>query len=371
MKNTMNRIRFGVNYVPSRKWWYCWNDFQPEDLARDFDAIATMGADHLRIMLIWPFFQPNRRWVSPAHLDRLEILMSLAAERKLDVCVTPLTGWLSGWAFRPNFDHPHDFFTSPEMREPVELYLRACAERLNRHVNFLGFDLGNEINCCWETRNLAEGDGWMNWVFDLCEKTSPGRIHVNGVDHQPWFYPMTFSAENLAKRPKLVAIHSWIEFTGARMRGNPTDRVCTHLAPAMAALVRARAGDINKPVWLQEFGASHEWMNAETIPGFLENSVRASIAGGICWMTWWDSHNIDPELQFPSLEYDLGLLDINNRLKPAGKIFQSLSREFSGKAVCAAPNIELPDLPLADPSNFATSIENTWRWLEIVQQRLP
>lgn len=368
MNNDLSRIRFGVNYVPSRKWWYCWNDFEPEDHARDFDAIAAMGADHLRIMLIWPYFQPNRRWVSPAHLDRLDRLMSLAGERKLDVCVTPLTGWLSGWAFRPNFDRADDFYTAPEMREPVERYLRACAERLNTHDNFLGFDLGNELNCCWRAKTTAEGDAWMEWVFSLCETVSPGRIHVNGVDHQPWFYPETFSAQKLAVRPKLAAIHSWIEFTGALKRGRATDRVCTHLAPAMAALVRARAGDALKPVWLQEFGASSEWMKAEEIPAFLESSVRASIAGGICWMTWWDSHDIRAEYEFPSLEYDLGLLDVENRLKPAGIMFRKLVREFGGKPVCIPPDLGTLPLPREDPSDRWATFESTWKWLMSVQR---
>ena len=156
------------------------------------------GADHIRIMVLWPYFQPNRRWVSEAHLDRLEALMHLAGERRLDVCATMLNGWLSGWSFRPTFDRPADFYTADEMREPVELYFRSCAERLHGHDNFLGFDLGNEMNCCWKTDRLEEGDAWMNRMFDLCESVSPRGIHVNGVDHNPWFLPATFSPANLA-----------------------------------------------------------------------------------------------------------------------------------------------------------------------------
>jgi hypothetical protein len=359
-----DKIRFGVNYVPSRKWWYCWNDFTEDDHARDFDAIRAMGADHVRIMLIWPWFQPNRRWVSPAHLDRLDRLMRLAGERGLDVCVTTLTGWLSGWAFRPTFDQPESFYSGAEFREPVEIYLTACAERLNRHPNFLGFDLGNELNCCWNTLDLAAGDGWMNWALDLCETLSPGRVHVNGVDHQPWFYPDTFSAANLARRQPLVPIHSWIRFTGALERGKPTEPICTHLAPAMAQLVRRYAGDPAKPVWLQEFGASSEWMPREEIPRFLENSVRAAISGGVCWLTWWDSHDIRPEFEFPSLEYDLGLLTTENELKPAGQAFRRLAAEFSGQPVVPCPAFGPEALPEIDSADRWKTFATTWQWLE-------
>ena len=89
-----------------------------------------------------------------------------------------------------------------------------------------------------EIRRCAEGDAWMEWIMDLCESLSPQAVHVNGVDHQPWFYPATFSADKLARRQRLIAIHCWIEFTKARKRGGALDRVCTHLAPAMAVLAR-------------------------------------------------------------------------------------------------------------------------------------
>src|ERR1700676_4721113 len=58
--------RFGVNYTPSHNWWFCWNDWNAAPIRRDLDAIAALGADHLRLILIWPFFQPNPKWVSSA-----------------------------------------------------------------------------------------------------------------------------------------------------------------------------------------------------------------------------------------------------------------------------------------------------------------
>ena len=92
----LNRHRFGVNYTPSRNWWFCWNDWDATSIQHDLDAIAALGADHLRIMLIWPFFQPNPKWVSPAHLERLDQLLTLMGERSLDALVTVFTGQLSG-----------------------------------------------------------------------------------------------------------------------------------------------------------------------------------------------------------------------------------------------------------------------------------
>ena len=76
-KLDLSRHRFGVNYTPSHNWWFCWNDWNADPIRRDLDAIAALGADHLRIMLVWPFFQPNPKWVSSAHLERLDQLLTL------------------------------------------------------------------------------------------------------------------------------------------------------------------------------------------------------------------------------------------------------------------------------------------------------
>ena len=93
----MGRHRIGVNYTPSNNWWFCWNEWNVDPIKRDLDAIAALGADHLRIMLIWPYFQPNLTWVSAAHLERLSELLALMGERGLDALVTVFTGQLSSW----------------------------------------------------------------------------------------------------------------------------------------------------------------------------------------------------------------------------------------------------------------------------------
>jgi hypothetical protein len=108
----LTRDRFGVNYTPSHNWWFCWNDWNPDPIRHDLDAIAALGADHLRILLIWPFFQPNPKWVSPAHLERLDQLVTLMGQRHLDALVTVFTGQLSGWYFLPPFNRlSNGFFT--------------------------------------------------------------------------------------------------------------------------------------------------------------------------------------------------------------------------------------------------------------------
>lgn len=39
------RVRFGVNYVPSKNWWFSWSDWDRSSIAADLDDIASLGMD--------------------------------------------------------------------------------------------------------------------------------------------------------------------------------------------------------------------------------------------------------------------------------------------------------------------------------------
>ena len=212
------RHRFGVHYAPPKSWFHIWNDFDADVVARDLDAIASLGADHLRMFLVWPYFQPNRKWVSPAHLERLNSLMALVGDRGMDIQLSMLNGWISSVRLLPPFDNPAvpgDMYRSPRMFEAQELYFREVAKVAKSHSNFLGFDIANEMSCCWSTgSDTAAGDAWCDQILTLAESLFPKHLHVNGTWGQ-WMSQDTFSAEFLATRQECPVLHSYPLFAGA------------------------------------------------------------------------------------------------------------------------------------------------------------
>lgn len=351
----LTRHRFGVNYTPSHNWWFCWNDWNPDPIRRDLDAISTLGADHLRILLVWPFFQPNPKWVSPAHLERLDQLVSLMSERHLDALITVFTGQLSGWYFLPPFNRlSNGFFTDRLMLDAQTLFVRQLGRTLAHHSNIIGFDMGNEINTCWQTKTPT-GDAWMTRMFAQMNSALPDHLHVNGVDHLPWFADDTFSPRALAAQ-KMPVMHCYPYWTGAVKYGGAMDPPSVKLLAAMATLIRSYAGTQQKPVWAGEFNTCIKELTNDQQAEWLDKAVHAAIEQGVSWFTYWDSHDVDRKFEFNPLEYTLGLLTNDGKVKPAGRVFKQLADTYRGKPVI------FPSAPLPPPPSPHT-LNNTWQWI--------
>jgi len=348
--------RFGANYTPSHNWWFCWNDWDADPIRKDLDAIAALGADHLRILLIWPYFQPNPKWVSPLHLERLGQLLSLMGERGLDALVTVFTGQLSGWFFLPPFNKTGDtFYTDENMWAAQELFIRELARVVKQHANTMGFDLGNELNTCWSA-SPGNGDRWMKEMFGLIDSVLPDHLSVNGVDEDPWFENTTFSPEALIADQRMPVMHCYPYWSGALKYGGPMDPPSTKIMAAMAALIRSYAGTQSKPVWAGEFNTCIESLPEPKQAEWLEKAVLAAIDEGVSWFSYWDTNDVDRRFEFNSLEYSLGLLTNDGKVKDQGRVFSELARAYRGKPV------KFPQTSLPPPPTERTH-DATWNWM--------
>ncbi|MFE0462986.1 glycosyl hydrolase [Kitasatospora sp. NPDC058965] len=323
--------RFGVNYTPSRGWFHHWLDFDLDPVRRDLDAVAALGLDHLRVFPLWPLFQPNRTLIRPRAVEQLAALVDAAGERDLDVAVDGLQGHLSSFDFLPAWTtswHRRNLFTDPEVVAAQAAYLETLAAALAGRANFLGLTVGNEVNQFsgdpHPSPDRVSPDGAADWLTRLlaaCERGAPGRLHLH-ASYDAAFYQddHPFTPAHSARLGAVTAVHSWV-FNGTAQRYGPDAVATVQHAAYLVELAKAWAHDPHRPVWLQEVGAPAPHIAPGRAAAFTRATVAAALDCPDLWgVTWWCSHDVDRALaDFPDLEYTLGLLTNDQRVKPAGR----------------------------------------------------
>ncbi|WP_431046636.1 glycoside hydrolase 5 family protein [Streptomyces sp. P1-3] len=331
-------MRFGVNYTPTRGWFHHWLDFDLDAVRADLDSVAALGLDHVRVFPLWPLFQPNRTLIRPRAVDQLGQMVDAAGERGLDVGVDGLQGHLSSFDFVPSWTttwHRRNLFTDPDVVEAQAGYLRTLAGALADRPNFLGMTVGNEFNQFSgaphpdaDPVGRDQAGAWLRRMLDACERGAPGRPHLHASYDAAWFrddHP--FTPEHSARIGAVTAVHSWV-FNGTAQR-HGADGAATELHAAyLIELSKAWADDPHRPVWLQEVGAPAPHIPPDRAARFTEATVRRALDCPDVWgVTWWCSHDVDRALaDFPELEYGLGLLTNDRRVKPAGEAIAAVVR---------------------------------------------
>ena len=319
--------RFGVNYTPSAGWFHHWLDFDLDAVRADFDSIAALGLDHVRVFPLWPLFQPNRTLIRPRAVEQLTALVDAAGERGLDVAVDGLQGHLSSFDFLPSWTrtwHRRNIFTDPEVLDGQAAYLRTLAGALRERPNFLGMTLGNQFSGGPhpdpDEVTPAEAEAWLRRMLAACERGAPGRLHLHASYDAAWYLDgHPFTPWHSARLGAATAVHSWV-FNGTAQRYGPHSTATAQHAAYLVELSKAWADDPGRPVWLQEVGAPAPHITAEDAARFTGATVDAVLDCPDLWgVTWWCSHDVDRSLaDFPELEYSLGLLTTERAVKPAG-----------------------------------------------------
>ena len=356
-------MRFGVNYTPRVGWFHSWLDLDLDEVRRDFEQIAGLGLDHVRIFPLWDLIQPNRGLIRPAGLAAVADMVDAAGEAGLDVNVDALQGHLSSFDFLPAWLttwHERNMFTDPEALAGQESYVRALGEVLRGKPNLLGLTLGNEVNQ-FAARphprpheiDAPQAQAWLERLLGAAREATDGIVTHAAYDATWYDERQPFVPQHAAELGDETVVHSWV-FNGAAQRHGGLGTGSVRHAEYLVQLAAAWHTDAQRPVWLQEVGVPTTVVEPDDAVSFLEQTVRnAADVPGLSGITWWCSHDVSRSmLDFPPVEYDLGLIDEHGRVKPTGHAFAELARELRD---APAPAPSATGLVLDDSAPYRAS----------------
>ncbi len=257
-------LRFGANYTPSKDWMHSWLDFTPDDVRRDFAALAALGLDHVRVFPLWTVLQPNRTLIRSKAIDDVRTMVDIAAEFGMDVSVDVIQGHLSSFDFVPSWLytwHDRNMFTDPTALDgQVQLVERLAGALRTRRTSSASLSATRRTSSPrthpspWPV-TTDEAGGWIEALLAAAERGAPGLPHVHSEYDAVWYMDdHGFTPAHASRLGAMTTIHSWI-FNGTAQRYGGRSIAADRHAEYLIELSRAFATDPDRPIWLQEVGA--------------------------------------------------------------------------------------------------------------------
>lgn len=361
----------GVNYWPRRKAMYWWSNFDADEVREEFDIIASIGMNVVRLFLLWDDWQPTSDSVSPERLRDFETVCNIAAERNLKLDVTFFTGHMSGpnWSPRWLLDKnapapsPHvrqvlsggqivdssyrNMFHDPEALSASRLLLKTVVSEFKDHDAIWMWNLGNEPDLFAHPHSSEAGREWVKNMRDLIREIDPVRNVTCGLHVDSLLNDNGLRVDQVFGETDVAVMHGYpMYIPWAR------DNLDTNFMPYLCALVTALSG---KPCLAEEWGGCTapdgrdsevwEWTSyqgvertqfmaseqalADHIEGVLPKLIEVGSTGGMLWCfadyieELWDRPPCDPH--GAKHERHFGLVRPDGSLKPHAEVIKKFA----------------------------------------------
>lgn len=364
----MDPYRVGVNYWPARTAMRMWRDFSAAQVAEDFARMRTLGADSVRVFLLWEDFQPRPDRVEPSALGKLARVAELAAAQELAFVPTLFTGhmsganWLPRWATEPGARGrfpivcdgayapvvARNWFSDKLVMDAQLLLAREAASALRGAV--WAWDLGNENSNVCVPASREQARAWLANINDVLRKADPACGVTIGLHMEDLEQDRRLGPAEAAEVCDFLCMHGYPLYAAwARSTTDPA-------LPAFLAEVTRWLG--GKDVFFEEFGMPTRTREDEDaadvyVAEALDGLHEAGTTGAMLWC-WADYESATwtlPPLDVAPHERFFGLIRADGSPKPAAR---HLSR-YRGAARVAA---RVPRFD-ADPARFYDSpLEN-------------
>ncbi len=391
----------GVNYWPRRKAMYWWSDFDPGEVADEFDLISELGMDVVRIFLLWDEFQPEPHSVAGDRLDDLAVVCDVAAARGLGLDITFFTGHMSGpsWAPRWLLDgsssrHPsphvrqvlsegriveatyRNMFQDPQALQAERLLLDTVVGRLKDHEGVWMWNLGNEPDLFAYPDSAAAGTSWVDEMTKIIREIDSDHPVTTGLHAASLLIDNGLRVDQVFSSAETAVMHGYpMYIPWAR---NPLD---PDFVPYLCALTSALSG---KPCLAEEWGGCTspdagqtsvwEWVSygqdrtqymagEEEFADYVEATLPRLVDVGATGAFLWCFADYDPTLwERPPCDDDgarherhFGLVRPDGSLKPHAERLKTFA---ATKPVVAAPTRTVvldidPDEYYRDPAGHA------------------
>ncbi len=401
------RFRLGCNYWPRNKAMSWWSDFDAVEVADEFDVIAALGMDCVRLFLLWDDWMPSPDEVSARCVRDLGTVCDAATERGLELDVTFFTGhmsgpnWSPGWLLAPSGPSPtpnprqvvsgrrvvdgsyRNPFHDPAAIAAERLLLETVVGEYRDHPAIWMWNLGNEPDLFAWPESAAAGRAWVRDLSALVHDIDPDHPVTCGLHVDSLVADNHLRVHDVFAETDVAVMHGYPMYASWARR--PLD---DEFVPFVCALTSAMCA---KPVLAEEWGGctvpgggpsqTWEWIEhggasrtqfmagedalAEHVAAVLPNLVGVGATGALLWCfadyaeKLWDR----PPLEVGGAihERHFGLVRPDGTLKPHAEVV----RRFAATDPTVEPPRRTVELDVSADQYYADPLGHASRLYEV------
>jgi len=299
-----------------------WRNYDPGLITEELRVLHAHGMTMTRSFFYWPDFMPEPDRIDEELVAHFTDFLDRHVAAGMTTVPTFIVGHMSGENWDPAWRGGRDLFADVWLVARQAWFAGEMVRRFGAHPGVAGWLVSNEMPIYADPAHRHPADrpvvtAWAQLIRDA----------VRAADgHQPfslgdgaWGLEITGIDNGFSVRDTAALC----DFLGPHVYRMEDDQVRQHYA---AAWVCELTGTFGRPVVLEEFGVSSDFVSDENAAHYYRQVLHNSLLAGSCgWIGWCNSDYDDLAGQDPyrhhAFEMHFGLTDRHGDPKPALREF--------------------------------------------------
>ena len=290
-----------------------WRNYDPDTVRGELAVLREHGLGMTRSFFYWPDFMPQPDRIDEAMTARFADFLDRHAEAGMSTVPTFIVGHMSGENWDPLWREGRDLYADVWMVARQAWFAGEMVRRFSTHPAVSGWLVSNEMPIYGGANAPREViTAWAQIIRDAVRAaggTQPFSLGDGAWGTQAGGQHLGFSLADTARL---------CDFLGPHVYPVGDDEVRQHYTAAWECEL---AGTFGRPVVLEEFGVSSDFVSGANAARYYRQVLHNSLlAGATGWIGWCNSDYDDLAGQDPyrhhAFELHFGLTDNRGNPKP-------------------------------------------------------
>jgi endo-1,4-beta-mannosidase len=290
-----------------------WRNYDPDTVRKELAVLREHGLGMTRSFFYWPDFMPEPDRIDEAMADRFADFLERHAEADMSTVPTFIVGHMSGENWDPPWRDGRDLYTDVWMVARQAWFAGEMVRRFGAHPAVCGWLVSNEMPIYSGGSAPREViAAWAQIIRDAVRAAGGQQPFSLGDGAWGTQAGGPHAGFSLADAARLC------DFLGPHVYPVGDDEVRQHYTAAWECEL---AGTFGRPVVLEEFGVSSDFVSGANAARYYRQVLHNSLlAGATGWIGWCNSDYDDLADQDPyrhhAFELHFGLTDSRGHPKP-------------------------------------------------------